>query len=143
MDVIYGLVFFSCLMTMVALYYRIDYYKTKHQHLLNLNQKMNEELDSIKSKHSSLWYQLQQLSSISDEQKKQLEEFVAKQETFEFLVGSKISWVDKTGETEYGIVYDDFTAQDNHYVVVRRIKNQKLTGGPISINAKKVNLLHH
>jgi hypothetical protein len=141
MEVVYGLTFFGCLMSMVALYYRLDYYKTKHQHLLNLNQKMNEELDSIKSKHSSLWHQLQQLSSISDEQKRQLEEFISKQETFEFLVGSKISWLDKSNEVEYGIVYDDFIAQDNHYVVVRRIKNQKLTGGPISINAKKVNVV--
>jgi hypothetical protein len=141
MDMIYGLVFFSCLMAMVALYFRIEYYKTKHQHLLNLNQKMTEELDSVKSKHSSLWYQLQQLSSISDEQKKQLEEFIAKQETFEFLVGSKVSWLDKTGEMEYGIVYDDFNSGDKRYVVVRRIKNQKLTGGPISINADKVTVM--
>ena len=142
MDVIYGLSFFSCLMTMVALYFRLEYYKTKHMSLLKLNQNLNEELDSIKSKHSSLWHQLQQLSSISDEQKRQLEELISKQETFEFLVGSKISWLDKTGETEYGIVYDDFIAQDNRYVVVRRIKNQKLTGGPISINAKKVNVVN-
>lgn len=141
MDAFYGLVFFVCLVIMVALYFRIEYYKTKYRYLLILNQKVDEELNSIKSKHSSLWYQLQQLSSISDEQKLQLEEFVAKQETFEFLVGSKISWIDKTGETEYGIVYDDFMAQEDHYVVVRRIKNQKLTGGPFSINAKKVNLL--
>jgi len=141
MDMIYGLVFFSCLMAMVALYFRIEYYKTKHEHLLNLNQKMTEELDSVKSKHSSLWYQLQQLSSISDEQKKQLEEFIAKQETFEFLVGSKVSWLDKTGEMEYGIVYDDFNSGDKRYVVVRRIKNQKLTGGPISINADKVTVM--
>jgi len=141
MDVLCGLVFFGCLIIMVALYFRIEYYKTKHEHLLKLNQKIDEELNSFKSKHSSLWHQLQQLSSISDEQRKQLEELISKQETFEFLVGSKISWVDKTGEMEYGIVYDDFMAQDNHYVVVRRIKNQKLTGGPISINARKVNVV--
>jgi len=41
MDVLCGLVFFGCLIIMVALYFRIEYYKTKHEYLLKLNQKID------------------------------------------------------------------------------------------------------
>ncbi len=123
------------------LYYSLEGLKLKNKNIALTNENLSEELISYKTKHSALWSKVKELSSISEDQKNQLESLLAKQETFEFLVGSKVMWVDKTGDEEYGIVYDDFTSNDKRYVVVRRIKNDKLTGGPISINAEKVKVM--
>ncbi len=141
MEILFGITFSILLMIVGFLYYSLETLKLKNKNLALTNESLSDELISYKTKHSALWLQVKELSSISEDQKNQLESLLAKQETFEFLVGSKVSWVDRTGEEEYGIVYDDFTSGDKRYVVVRRIKNQKLTGGPISINAEKVKVM--
>jgi uncharacterized membrane protein YvbJ len=62
-------------------------------------------------------------------------------ESYKFPVGSSVTWLDRTGEEEFGIVYDDYEILEKHYVVVKRLKDEKLFGAPLSIKAEKLTVL--
>jgi cell division protein FtsB len=137
-----GIALTLALFTCGYLFLLVDSLKNQIDNLAKLNSKIEDELTSYKSKNSSLWSQIKELSSISEETKKELEDLLSKQEKFEFQIGSKVSWVDKTGEIEFGIVYDDFNTSDNHLVVVRGIKKNKLTGRYFTVSLDKITVVN-
>ena len=101
--------------------------KNQNETLKNLNNNLNKDLEELKSKNSSLWHETLELK-----------EHI---ESYKFPVGSKVKWLDRTGEEEFGIVYDDYEILDKHYVVIKRLKDDKLIGSPLSINADKLTVL--
>lgn len=136
-----GIALTLALFTCGYLFLLVDSLKNQIDNLAKLNSKIQDDLESYKYKNSSLWSQIKELSSISEETKKELEDLLSKQEKFEFQIGSKVSWVDKTGEIEFGIVYDDFNTSDNHLVVVRGIKKNKLTGRYFTVSLEKISIV--
>jgi len=68
-------------------------------------------------------------------------ELIKHMESYKFAVGSSVTWLDRTGEEEFGIVYDDYEILEKHYVVVKRLKDEKLFGAPLSIKAEKLTVL--
>lgn len=101
--------------------------KNQNESLKNLNNNLNKDLEELKSKNSSLWHETLELK-----------EHI---ESYKFPVGSKVKWLDRTGEEEFGIVYDDYEILDKHYVVIKRLKGDKLIGSPLSIKAEKLTVL--
>jgi hypothetical protein len=101
--------------------------KNQNETLKNLNNNLNKDLEELKSKNSSLWHETLELK-----------EHI---ESYKFPVGSKVTWLDRTGEEEFGIVYDDYEILDKHYVVIKRLKDDKLIGSPLSIKAEKLTVL--
>jgi hypothetical protein len=104
-----------------------EYLKSHNETLKNLNNNLNKDLESLKSKNANLWDETNELKSHI--------------ESYKFPVGSKVKWLDRTGEEEFGIVYDDYEILDKHYVVVKRLKGEKLIGSPLSIKAEKLTVL--
>lgn len=104
-----------------------EYFKNHNETLKNLNNNLNKDLESFKSKNSNLWNETNEL-------KKHIE-------SYKFPVGSSVTWLDRTGEEEFGIVYDDYEILEKHYVVVKRLKDEKLFGAPLSIKAEKLTVL--
>ena len=104
-----------------------EYLKNHNETLKNLNNNLNQDLESFKSKNSNLWNETNEL-------KKHIE-------SYKFPVGSSVTWLDRTGEEEFGIVYDDYEILEKHYVVVKRLKDEKLFGAPLSIKAEKLTVL--
>lgn len=104
-----------------------EYLKNHNETLKNLNNNLNKDLESFKSKNSYLWNETNEL-------KKHIE-------SYKFPVGSSVTWLDRTGEEEFGIVYDDYEILEKHYVVVKRLKDEKLFGAPLSIKAEKLTVL--
>lgn len=92
--------------------------------LKNLNSKISEELTEMRAKNSSLW-------SDYNEAIQKLENNLIEPETM-------VSWVDKRGEIETGVVLDDYQLKDKKYVVVIRMKDNKTQGAPISISFEKL-----
>lgn len=101
--------------------------KNQNETLKNLNNNLNKDLEELKSKNSSLWHETLELK-----------EHI---ESYKFPVGSKVKWLDRTGEEEFGIVYDDYEILDKHYVVIKRLKDDNLIGSPLSIKADKLTVL--
>lgn len=101
--------------------------KSQNEALKNLNNNLNKDLESLKSKNAYLWDETNELK--------------AHIESYKFPVGSKVKWLDRTGEEEFGIVYDDYEILDKHYVVIKRLKDEKLIGSPLSIKAEKLTVL--
>lgn len=115
--------------------------KEQNDILIFLNTKLNEDLNSLNSKNAALWSEVNLISSISETTKNQFEELLANQETFEIPVGSQVKWLDKTGEEEFGVVYDDFKTPNKHLVVVRGMKNGKLTGRYFTVSLEKISIV--
>ena len=106
--------------------------------LMKLNNVLNDELNGYKSSQSNLYFKLKELESLSEESKKQIEELINQKEIHYFPVDSKVKWLDKTGEEEFGMVCDDFFSDGKHFVVVRAIKKDKVTNRYHSIAAEKI-----
>ena len=115
--------------------------KEQNDILIFLNTKLNADLNSLNSKNAALWSEINSISSISETTKNQFEELLAKQEIFEIPLGSQVKWLDKTGEEESGVVYDDFKTPDKHLVVVRGMKNGKLTGRYFTVSLGKISIV--
>ena len=133
-----GIALTLALFTCGYLFLLVDSLKNQINNLAKLNSKIEDELTSYKSKNSSLWSQIKELSSISEETKKELEDLLSKQEKFEFQIGSKVSWVDKHGDIENGVVLDDYQLKGKNYVVIIRMKDNKTQGAPISLPYEKL-----
>lgn len=91
------------------------------------NKFLNDELTEYKSKSANLYADYQNV--------------VKELETQLIEPGTKVSWFDKHGETENGVVLDDYSLNDKNYVVVIRMKNNKKQGAPISIAFEKLNVI--
>ena len=120
-------VFLGILVTLLGFYTVIVSYKLKDSKstvslLQELNTKLESQVNSLTSKNSSLWFELQQEKSYIEK-------------------GRKVTWLDKQGETNEGIVLDDYTLKDKVYVVVIRMKDGKTQGAPISIPFTKLTVI--
>lgn len=120
-------VFLGILVTLLGFYTVIVSYKLKDSKstvslLQELNTKLGSQVAELTSKNSSLWFELQQEKSYIDK-------------------GRKVTWLDKQGETNEGIVLDDYTLKDKVYVVVIRMKDEKTQGAPISIPFTKLTVI--
>jgi hypothetical protein len=120
-------VFLGILVTLLGFYTVIVSYKLKDSKstvslLQELNTKLGSQVTELTSKNSSLWFELQQEKSYIDK-------------------GRKVTWLDKQGETNEGIVLDDYTLKDKVYVVVIRMKDEKTQGAPISIPFTKLTVI--
>jgi len=120
-------VFLGTLVTLLGFYTVIVSYKLKDSKstvslLQELNTKLGSQVTELTSKNSNLWFELQQEKSYIDK-------------------GRKVTWLDKQGETNEGIVLDDYTLKDKVYVVVIRMKDEKTQGAPISIPFTKVTVI--
>lgn len=120
-------VFLGILVTLLGFYTVIVSYKLKDSKstvslLQELNTKLGSQVNELTSKNSSLWFELQQEKSYIDK-------------------GRKVTWLDKQGETNEGIVLDDYTLKDKVYVVVIRMKDGKTQGAPISIPFTKLTVI--
>jgi hypothetical protein len=120
-------VFLGTLVTLLGFYTVIVSYKLKDSKstvslLQELNTKLGSQVTELTSKNSNLWFELQQEKSYIDK-------------------GKKVTWLDKQGETNEGIVLDDYTLKDKVYVVVIRMKDEKTQGAPISIPFTKLTVI--
>ncbi len=120
-------VFLGVLVTLLGFYTVIVSVKLKDskstvQLLQELNKKLQSQVTELTSKNSDLWFELQQEKSYIDK-------------------GKKVSWLDKQGETNEGVVLDDYTLKDKVYVVVIRMKDGKTQGAPISIPFTKLTVI--
>ena len=128
----------SLFLLVCYLLYIIKYIKDNNFTLMKLNNVLNDELNGYKSSQSNLYYKLKELESLSEESKKQIEELMNQKEIHYFPVDSKVKWLDKTGEEEFGMVCDDFFSDGKHFVVVRAIKKNKVTNRYHSIAAERI-----
>lgn len=85
---------------------------------------MSVELDEYKAKNSNLW-------SDYNEAIQKLEKQLVAPETL-------VSWIDKNGDIENGIVLDDYQLKGKNYVVIIRMKDNKTQGAPISLPYEKL-----
>ena len=115
--------------------------KEQNDTLIFLNTKLNDDLNSALSKNATLWSEINSISSISEITKNQLEELLAKQETFEIPVGSQVKWFDRAGNEEFGVVCDDFKTPEKHLVVVRGISKGKLTGRYFTVSLERISII--
>jgi len=120
-------VFLGVLVTLLGFYTVIVSVKLKDskstvQLLQELNKKLQSQVTELTAKNSDLWFELQQEKSYIDK-------------------GKKVSWLDKQGETNEGVVLDDYTLKDKVYVVVIRMKDGKTQGAPISIPFTKLTVI--
>lgn len=120
-------VFLGILVTLLGFYTVIVSHKLKDskstvQLVKELNEKLQSQVTELTAKNSDLWFELQQEKSYIDK-------------------GRKVSWLDKQGETNEGVVLDDYTLKDKVYVVVIRMKDGKTQGAPISIPFAKLTVI--
>lgn len=115
--------------------------KEQNNTLIFLNNKLNEDVNSLNSKNAALWSEINSISSISETTKNELEELLAKQETFEIPVGSQVKWFDRTGQEEFGVVCDDFKTPEKHLVVVRGMSKGKLTGRYFTVSLERISIV--
>ncbi len=120
-------VFLGVLVTLLGFYTVIVSLKLKDskstvQLLQELNKKLQSQVTELTAKNSDLWFELQQEKSYIDK-------------------GKKVSWLDKQGETNEGVVLDDYTLKDKVYVVVIRMRDGKTQGAPISIPFTKLTVI--
>ena len=104
------------------LYFSLENAKSQLTLLSKLNFGLKEQVDEYKAKNSQLWIELKQEKDLID-------------------AGTKVAWKDKQGDTNLGIVLDDYLLKDKPYVVVIRMKGDKTQGAPISIPFEKLTII--
>lgn len=134
---------FAVGVSFVALYtiMLLKSYKEQNVFLQKLNNQLNEEKSELETKNIGLWSKLKKLENITDEQRLELEKLIAVKEIHEIAVGTKVSWVDRTGETENGIVIDDSRLDGKLFVHIRRVRKGKPSGAIFTILADKLTIL--
>jgi len=109
--------------------------------LTKTNNLLTEEITYYKAGNAQLSFKINELSTLSQDQKTEIDSLIAHKEIFNFSVDSKVKWLDSNGETEYGIVCDDFFSDNKHFVVVRGInKKGKVTGRYFTVSAHKISI---
>jgi hypothetical protein len=106
--------------------------------LMRLNNSLDDEITGYKSAQSSLLAKISELTSLSEENKEEILRLLSEVEVHKFEVNSKVKWLDRSGEEEFGIVCDDFFSDNKHFVVVRGVKNGKVSGRYFTISAEKI-----
>ena len=106
--------------------------------LMRLNDSLDDEITGYKSAQSSLLAKISELTSLSEENKEEILRLLSEVEVHKFEVDSKVKWLDRSGEEEFGIVCDDFFSDNKHFVVVRGVKNGKVSGRYFTISAEKI-----
>lgn len=106
--------------------------------LMRLNNSLDDEITGYKSAQSSLLAKISELTSLSEENKEEILRLLSEVEVHKFEVDSKVKWLDRSGEEEFGIVCDDFFSDNKHFVVVRGVKNGKVSGRYFTISAEKI-----
>lgn len=129
------------LITISVLSIVIDSYKKDMYDMKRLNDSLIERNQTLYDKNNDLWQEVKDLENISIDQKRKIQEIMDKLETYEFPVDSKVTWIDRKGEIETGIVVDDSKIDGITYVHLRRINNKgKILGGVITVPANKLKL---
>jgi hypothetical protein len=103
-----------------------------------LNNALSDDLNGYKYNQSTLIFRLKELEFITDETKNQLDEILKSQEVEGFKVGSIVKWLDRKGEEQSGMVYDDFFSNNVQFVVVRGLRKGDLTGRYFTVLADKI-----
>lgn len=106
--------------------------------LMRLNKSLDEEITGYKSVQSNMLAKISELTSLSEDHKEEILRLLSEVEVHKFEVDSKVKWLDRTGEEEFGIVCDDFFSDNKHFVVVRGVKNGKVSGRYFTISAEKI-----
>jgi hypothetical protein len=106
--------------------------------LMRLNKSLDDEITSYKSAQSNMLVKISKLTSVSEDNKEEIKRLLSEIEVHKFVVDSKVKWLDKSGEEEFGIVCDDFFSDNKHFVVVRGVKNGKVSGRYFTISAEKI-----
>jgi hypothetical protein len=106
--------------------------------LMRLNKSLNDELSGYKSAQSNMLAKISELTSLSEDNKVEILRLLSEVEVHKFEVDSKVKWLDRSGEEEFGIVCDDFFSENKHFVVVRGVKNGKVSGRYFTISAEKI-----
>ena len=106
--------------------------------LMRLNNSLDDEITGYKSTQSSLLAKINELTTLSEESKEEILRLLSEVEVNKFEVDSKVKWLDRSGEEEFGIVCDDFFSDNKHFVVVRGVKNGKVSGRYFTISAEKI-----
>jgi hypothetical protein len=104
------------------LFFALENSKSQLSLLRKLNTDLNQEVTEYKAKNSQLWVELNKEKDLIEP-------------------GTKISWQDKQGDTNLGVVLDDYLLNDKPYVVVIRMKDDKTQGAPISIPFEKITIV--
>jgi hypothetical protein len=104
------------------LFFALESSKSQLSLLRKLNTDLNHEVTEYKAKNSQLWVELNKEKDLIEP-------------------GEKISWQDKQGDTNLGVVLDDYLLKDKPYVVVIRMKDNKTQGAPISIPFEKITIV--
>ena len=104
------------------LFFALESSKSQLSLLRKLNTDLNHEVTEYKAKNSQLWVELNKEKDLIEP-------------------GAKISWQDKQGDTNLGVVLDDYLLKDKPYVVVIRMKDNKTQGAPISIPFEKLSIV--
>jgi hypothetical protein len=106
--------------------------------LMRLNNSLDDEITGYKSAQSNMLAKISELTSLSEENKEEILRLLSEVEVHKFEVDSKVKWLDRSGEEEFGIVCDDFFSDNKHFVVVRGVKNGKVSGRYFTISAEKI-----
>jgi hypothetical protein len=133
----YYLLFVLFLIIFVLIFALVDKNKDISR-LMVLNNALSDDLNGYKSSQSTLIFRLKELEYITDETKNQLDEILKSQEVEGFKVGSIVKWLDRKGEEQSGMVYDDFFSNNVQFVVVRGMRKGDLTGRYFTVLADKI-----
>ncbi len=133
----YYLLFVLFLVIFVLIFKLVDKNKDISR-LMVLNNALSDDLNGYKYNQSTLIYRLKELEFITDETKNQLDEILKSQEVEGFKVGSIVKWLDRKGEEQSGMVYDDFFSNNVQFVVVRGLRKGDLTGRYFTVLADKI-----
>jgi len=133
----YYLLFVLFLIIFVLIFALVDKNKDISR-LMVLNNALSDDLNGYKSSQSTLIFRLKELEFITDETKNQLDEILKSQEVEGFKVGSIVKWLDRKGEEQSGMVYDDFFSNNVQFVVVRGMRKGDLTGRYFTVLADKI-----
>ncbi len=106
--------------------------------LMRLNKSLDDEITCYKSAQSNMLAKISELTNLSEENKEEIKRLLSEVEVHKFVVDSKVKWLDRSGEEEFGIVCDDFFSDNKHFVVVRGVKNGKVSGRYFTISAEKI-----
>ena len=112
--------------------------RKNNKSLMRLNTSLDADITGYKSAQSSLLAKISELTSLSEDNKEEILKLLSEVEVHKFEVDSKVKWLDRSGEEEFGIVCDDFFSDNKHFVVVRGVKNGKVSGRYFTISAEKI-----
>lgn len=133
----YYLLFVLFLIIFVLIFTLVDKNKDISR-LMVLNNALSDDLNGYKYNQSTLIFRLKELEFITDETKNQLDEILKSQEVEGFKVGSIVKWLDRKGQEQSGMVYDDFFSNNVQFVVVRGMRKGDLTGRYFTVLADKI-----